>query len=191
MPCVGASREMAAELRDKYAEMLSMRVEHAGGREDPALVRPRMADLASRFPGALREIDSLELAEIRRRIEALEAFLETPGAEQEWMEPMALFHRLMRGALGAKRWLAGRRRVDRALAHAYRRDALRMAFPEDCREWVGDLALVASPPRGRVTDLVFARLARLLGRSERSARQLVFGSQIEKDTRRSGKSGRI
>jgi hypothetical protein len=176
MSSVGTSRDMAAELLSKYAEMLSMRVDHHDGTEDPARVRPRMVDLASRFPGALREIDALELAEIRRRIAVLEAFLETAGEEQEWMEAMALFHRLMRGALGAKRWLAGRRHVDGAILQAYVRESMKMPFPEECREWTGDLALIASPPRGRIVDLVFGRIARHLGTTDEAVRVLVFGA---------------
>jgi hypothetical protein len=173
---VGISRDMAGELRDKYAEMLAMRIEHDGGSEDPARVRPRMVELASRFPGALREIDALELGEIRRRIAALEGFLEGRGEEQGWMEAMALFHRLMRGALGAKRWLAGRRDVDGEIAQAYRMEMLGLAFPEECHEWAGELALIAAPPRGRLMDVVFARVARRLGTTDVAARLLVFGS---------------
>ena len=48
---VGLSREeVAAEMRGKYVEMLAMRVEHASEAEDPSRVRPRMNDLAARFP---------------------------------------------------------------------------------------------------------------------------------------------
>jgi hypothetical protein len=173
---VGISREMAGELREKYAEMLAMRIEHDGGSEDAAQVRPRMVDLASRFPGALREIDALELDEIRRRIFALEAFLEARGEEQGWMEVMALFHRLMRGALGAKRWLAGRREVDGEIERAYRSETSGLPFPKECREWASDLALVASPPRGRLMDVVFARVGRELGMTHEAARLLVFGA---------------
>jgi hypothetical protein len=155
--------------------MLSMRVEHAAGLEDLARVRPRMADLAARFPGALREIDDLELGEIQRRIARLDAFLDASGHEEAWMKPMALFHRLARGALAAKRWLGGRKQVDGALLSSFVREALASPLSEEIHAWVGDLASVASPPRGRVMNLVFARLARELGVTEDAARRLVFG----------------
>jgi hypothetical protein len=172
---VGLSRPVAQELRAKYAEMLSMRIANAAGDEDAAGARPRMARLAARFPGALREIDDLELAEIRRRVAALDAFASASGEEQDWMEPVALFHRLARGALATKRWLAGRRHVDEALAGAFGAFASLAPFPEEIQAWASDLERVASPPRGRLLDVVFARLAAELGVDEPAARRLVFG----------------
>ncbi len=166
---------MARDLRAKYAEMLSMRIEHAAGLEDRARVRPRMADLAARFPGALREIDDLELAEIQRRIARLDAFLDASGDEESWMKPVALFHRLARGALAAKRWLAGRKEVDAALVVTFSRQAQEHPLLEEIQAWAPHLASVASPPRGRILDLVFARLATELGVTETAARRLVFG----------------
>jgi hypothetical protein len=163
------------ELRAKYAQMLAMRVAHASGDDDVDEARARMAELASRFPGALREIDDLELAEIRRRIGALDEVLEGTREVEPWMEAVALFHAMARGALSAKLWLGGRKRVDPAIEQAFDRGLPSLPFPEDARAWRRDLALIASPPRGRVTDAVFARLARELGLTERAARRLVFG----------------
>lgn len=163
-------------MRGKYAEMLAMRVEHAGGDEDEARVRPRMSDLASRFPGALREIDRLELAEIRRRIASLDAVIEDSAEPEPWMGAVARFHRLARGALGAKRWLDRRRAVSEAVAVAFDREVSALEFAEEIQAWRDDLAAIAAPPRGRVMDLVFGRLARDLGISELVARELVFGT---------------
>src|SRR5579862_104100 len=160
----------AAAMRGKYAEMLAMRVEHASGEEDEARVRPRMSVLAARFPGALREIDRLELAEIERRIASLDAFLEHSGEPEAWMGAVARFHRLARGALGAKRWLDRRRAVSAAVVAAFDRQVASLEFAEEIQAWRDDLAAVASPPRGRVMDLVFGRLARDLGVSELVAR---------------------
>jgi hypothetical protein len=163
------------ELRAKYVEMLAMRAEHASGSEDAEAVRPRMAELAARFPGALREIDDLEVDEIRRRVSALDQVLRGEREPEPWMAAVARFHELTRGALCAKRWLAGRKRVDATVRAAFDEAVARMAFPEDARRWGQDLARIASPPRGRVTDVVFARLAAELGSSEREVRRLVFG----------------
>jgi hypothetical protein len=163
------------ELRAKYAHMLAMRVAHASGDEDAEEVRARMAEVASRFPGALREIDDLELGEIRRRIEALDDVVDARREVEPWMEAVALFHAMARGALCAKRWLAGRKRVDAGVRQAFERGVPSLLFPEDARGWTGDLARIASPPRGRVMDVVFSRLARELGVTERVARRLVFG----------------
>ncbi len=164
------------ELRAKYAQMLAMRVAHASGDEDAEDVRARMGEVAARFPGALREIDDLELAEIERRIAALDAVAQAKHEVEPWMEAVAMFHAMARGALCAKRWLGGRKRVDAGVVQAFEQGVAALAFPEDARGWSGELARIASPPRGRVMDVVFARLARELGTSERAARRLVFGA---------------
>jgi hypothetical protein len=172
---VDVPREAIEELAFKYAEMLSMRLAHASGEEDGPAVRARMVELARRFPGALREIDDLELAVIRNRIGRLAAVLRGDGEAEPWMKATTLFHTLARGALCAKRWLAGRKSVDYVTQKAFEHDASFLTFPEEARAWAADLARVASPPRGRLTSLVFARVARALGTTERQARRLVFG----------------
>jgi hypothetical protein len=174
MPAI-VSREALEDLRRKYAQMLAMRLAHDAGDEDVLEARVHMAALSLRFPGALRELDDLELGEIRRRIAALDVAVREGGEVEGWMEAIALFHALARGALCAKRWLAKRKRVDAEVAGAYAAAVSGFEFPEDARGWACDLARIASPPRGRVTDLVFARVARELGTSERAARLLVFG----------------
>ena len=87
-------------LRAKYGEMLTMRVrsclrsrrtQRRSGRGWPSSRR--------RIPGALREIDDLELDEIRRRIDALDEVLHGRREVEPWMEAVALFHGLARGAL--------------------------------------------------------------------------------------------
>jgi hypothetical protein len=173
---VGSLNRKALEgLRYKYAEMLAMRIADESDRADEAAIRARMARLSSRFPGALREIDDLELNEIELRIAAIDVVLREEGEVQRWMEAVSLFHSLARGALCAKRWLARRKHVDAQVERAYAAEASALAFPEEARRWSADLASIASPPRGRLLDLVFARLAQELSISERAARTLVFG----------------
>src|SRR5262249_27008222 len=106
------TRDTLEQLRFKYAEMLSMRLAHESGNEDPAQARRRRASLAAQFPGALREIDDLELVVIRERIGQLDAALRGEGPLEPWMRAVGLFHALARGALHAKRWLAGRKAID-------------------------------------------------------------------------------
>ena len=162
------------DLRSKYVEMLDMRVAHAEGREGPA-VRARMARLATRYPGALREIDRLELAEIRARVDALGRVLQGRDEAQPWMEAVLLFHALARGALSVKRWLAGRKLVDSAAARTFDTEVLGLPFGDDARAWADDLAALATPVRGRLTAAVFERLARNLRVDVPAARGLVFG----------------
>ncbi len=162
------TRDTLEQLRAKYAEMLSMRLAHASGVESKARARRRMAELASRFPGALREIDELELAVIRDRIRRLDAALHGESGVERWMEAVGLFHSLARGALQAKRWLAGRKTVDATTVLEYESDVVDMT-------WRSELARIAAPPRGRIMDLVFTRVAETLGTTELEARSLVFG----------------
>src|SRR5262249_9215967 len=104
-----------------------------------------------------------------------EAVLQGDGAVAQWMEAIVFFHSLVRGALCAKRWLAKRRHVDAGVERAYIAAASRFAFPAEARSWAADLGRIASPPRGRILDVVFARMAREMGIGEREARTLVFG----------------
>jgi hypothetical protein len=161
------------ELRSKYVEMRRLRVADASGEAgDP---RADMAELARRFPGALREIDELPLEVIEARIEALGAALGDPSRVEAWMAPLAMFHAMTRGALAVKRWLAGRKVVDDECAQAFAVEAPSLPHGDDAMQWCGDLARLASPPRGRVTDLVFERIAQRLGVGEAEARVMAFG----------------
>jgi hypothetical protein len=172
---VRVSRAALEELLAKYAQMLAMRMAHASPDEDAHEARLRMAELAFRFPGALRELDDMDIAEIRNRIRLVHKVLREHHEVEPWMEAMVLFHAMTRGALCAKRWLGRRKRIDPAMENAFAQSIPALAFPEDARAWTGDLARIASPPRGRVTDVVFARLAESLGTSQDAARRLVFG----------------
>jgi hypothetical protein len=178
-PGFAAAPPEATDLHRKYSEMLAMRVAHAGGDEIRSRVRANMVALATRFPGSLREIDRLELAEIRKRIARLEDVLAGFRDPEPWMQSMATFHAFTRGALCAKRWLAGRKRIDERLERSYLHALGRFAFPEDARLWKDDLRSIASPPRGRVSGLVFARMARALEITEQQARRHVFGASCD------------
>jgi hypothetical protein len=182
------SPEMLRELRHKYREMLEMRLAHAAGPQAEGDVRPRMAALAVRFPGALREIDDLELDEIRARILSLDASVDEGRDPEPWMEAVALFHTLTRGALCAKRWLHRRRVVDDAVTRAFLADLSTMPFPEDAAEWRHELGSLAAPPRGRVLHLVFQRVASRLRISEDEARLRVFGVPRRRASRQPGRS---
>jgi hypothetical protein len=171
------SRTALEELRGKYVEMLSMRNAHEAGGEDEIAVRVRMAALAVRFPGALREIDRLEIAELRRRVDVLGETLRGDREVEPWMKAIGLFHELTRGALTVKRWLGGRKRVDTALQRRFVNDLPTLPFPNDARAWEDELERIASPPRGRVTEAVLSRLAAALGVSVHEARQLLWGAR--------------
>lgn len=168
------------ELRAKYVEILAMRLPESAvtalGTGLPSSPRARMSSLASRFPGALRELDDLEISEIQRRIERLDAVLAGTGHAELWMEATVLFHRLARGALWAKRWLKGQRSVSAGLEASYATEAQKLDFAADALAWRSELAAIARPPRGRVMGLVYARIGLALGLTEIQARRVVFGT---------------
>jgi hypothetical protein len=167
------SPEHLTALRRKYEEMLRLRLAaDAGDIGDP---RRAMAALASQFPGALREIDDLPLETIRARIRDL-AQCERGVPVTPWMEATHLFHALTRGALCAKKWLAGRKAIDAATREAFDREAGSLCFAGDALPWRDDLARLASPPRGRVTELVYERIGAALAITVVEARFLVFGA---------------
>jgi hypothetical protein len=167
------TRQAIDDLSRKYEEILRLRIAHASPSEpDP---RRDMAQLASRFPGALREIDELSLEDIRARLRALTLAADEPSSASSWMIAVARFHELARGALSAKRWLAGRKVVDDVTRSAFLLDLATLPWPREARDWADDLHRVAAPPRGRVTDLVYERIARDLGVTLAEARVLVFG----------------
>ena len=164
-------------LRDKYEQMLRLRQLHARAKEEPDFVepdpRPAMAALARRYPGALREIDELPIADIERRIAELEAAEIDASRIAPWMNAQAEFHRLARGALAVKRWLAGRTptpEIDEAFAEALST----MPERDEALTWADDLAALAKPPRGRVMELVYVKLACVLGVDVSVARHAVL-----------------
>lgn len=169
-------------LRDKYEQMLRLRQLHARAKEEPDFIepdpRPAMAALARLYPGALREIDELPLDVIERRIAEVAAAELDASCIAPWMTAQAAFHRLARGALAVKRWLAGRTptpEIDEAFAAAL----ATLPEREDALAWATDLAAVAKPPRGRVMDLVYEKLALELGVDVSAAREVVLAPAHE------------
>jgi hypothetical protein len=177
-------------LRDKYEQMLCLRQLHARAKDERDFVepdpRPAMAALARRYPGALREVDELPLDVIEARIAELDAAERDPSRVASWMKAQAAFHRLARGALAVKRWLAGRT-LTPAIDEAFADALLTMPEREDATSWADDLAAIAKPPRGRVMDLVYAKLARELGVDVTAARDAVLPPR-RRHSLRSGRS---
>jgi hypothetical protein len=173
---LASALEIAALLR-KYEEILRLRrLADAGDHGDP---RRAMAALALEFPGALREADALSLRELEHRVSALRAVERARTPSALWMEAISGFHALTRGALCAKAWLRGRKTLDKEALVAFRAESAALCYGAEASAWGDDLARLANPPRGRVTDLVFDRLAVQLEVDPREARRLVFGHRLE------------
>ena len=88
---------LVSRLTQKYVELLALRDAHTRG-EDPPDVRARMRALASRSPGALRELDRLPREAIVGKLEALARTSEGAPLER-WMLAMDRYHRWLRVAL--------------------------------------------------------------------------------------------
>jgi hypothetical protein len=161
-----------ASLRTKYERLLALRELHDRAKRDESFEEPdpraEMSALARTWPGSLRELDELRIDVIQSRIVALDDALGDPSRIERWMLAQDAFHRLARGALAAKRWLGKRKRITTVV-----RDDFASHAPREARAWADALADVASPPRGRLMDLVFARVATELETSVAEARRLV------------------
>lgn len=128
-----------AELSEKYDLLLALR--RARERGEPIPDRRVFRELASRFPGALRELDRMPMATLERRAAEL-AEVRAGQAPRPWMAVVASYHELIRFAL----------------AHRGRHAASPPTGGD--REFLEGLA---RPPSGRVVPLVTSRLARVLG----------------------------
>lgn len=167
----------------KYEEILRLRRAAAAATPSAPEQDPRraMVALAAEFPGALREADDLAMADLEARVAALESVLRGDEATVPWMTAVSRFHTLTRGALCAKRWLGGRKTIDEDAERAFEVSSATLCYPSDAREWAGDLAAVAKPPRGRVTDLVFERIAGELDLDIDAVRALVLAPRARVD----------
>ncbi len=156
--------ELAA-LADKYQRLVALRVARdAGG---PEATREQLRDLSRRFPGSLRELDTLGEAELRRRARAA-----ADGASEPWMAWITAFHRLMRAALLVKASRARQRddrneREDADLAQRVRSET-GLTIDRDL------LRAFARPPQGRLAPLVLAEVARSFQVEAETMRTCLF-----------------
>lgn len=159
------TRAQLAELVDKYRVLAALRERresleregHSGIPDDErASRREAMAQVAARFPGALRELDTFGSDEISQRIDALESCLSGQGEAPQWAQATAMMHVALREALALRRG-----------------EALSGAF------WPADddtRARLIRPPSGRLLDETWAALGARLGVSGEEAQSLVFGA---------------
>jgi ornithine cyclodeaminase/alanine dehydrogenase len=98
-----SSRGLEA-LAAKYEELARLRMQRTAG--GPVAPRAQLRDLASRFPGALRELETMAVVEIHARAAALRNAAER-GDREPWMAWLAAYHLLLRlGGDGASDDLA-------------------------------------------------------------------------------------
>jgi hypothetical protein len=153
-------------LADKYEALVRLRTRRDSG--GPQATRDELRELARRFPGSLRELDTLGPVELGRRARVARAAV-AGGPDEPWMVWIATFHRLMSAALLIKGDPTVRhgRTVEAELAL---RAEARAGFP------LGS-ALVqafARPPAGRLAPLVIGELARRFGVPAEEVRGCLF-----------------
>lgn len=150
------------DLREKYLRMRALRAARPHAEPD----RQELRELSRRWPGALAEIDCLPPEVLEDRIAALDAAIaggDTPLFARAWL----LTHRRLRGALAIKAWLGGRRDVAP-------REPLPHDLPIEARVYETRVDEIARPPNGKLTELVFADVARELSLPVEHMRALLM-----------------
>jgi len=151
--------------------------------------------VAREFPGALRELDTLESAQLAARAERVEEAIDRleRGGEApqpgQWLALVLDFHQTLRDALMLKRWLARRlppgggitgevvEEFDRGLARLRRIRGLRVHRPQlAAHEQAALLRDHLRPPGGRLLSLIWGELEARHGRSRVELEQMLFGA---------------
>lgn len=129
--------------------------------EDRPMRRARMRQLATHFPGSLRELDDLDRDALHGRLASARAALD--GAPvQPWMQACSLFHEALAGAFAMKRGGSSAFWAERKALHAS----------------------VLAPPTGRLLDVVWTAVADALGLSPAQAERLVYPNAPQWGVRR-------
>jgi hypothetical protein len=165
-PTAGELRALAR----KYRTLAELRRDRE--RDGTVGPRPVLRALAREFPGALRELDTLPLDEIDRRVAALDAAAEGRDAGEPWMAWMIAYHATMRAALSVKARVA-RAGDDAALAAVAVSVSQKLGVVID----VAFVAAVANPPGGRLNRVVFQRLSAVLGADAEEMWETLFPSR--------------
>lgn len=152
-------------LASKYRELERLRARRVG-----AEARQELRSLAERFPGALRELESMPTREITGRAVALEAAAAS-GKFEPWMRCVHAYHAMLRAALAL-----------RAGAEA---DELRRG---QAAAWLDDglIAAFRRPRGGRLVLEVIDRLARELGLEPGAVRAYVASGSCSQNSMRRG-----
>ncbi len=160
-------------LLDKYGAIARLRA--SAGAQSEAEARSDMLALASRFPGALRELDRLPDALLEERLSALRGVVEHGAPPARWMLLQASYHGYMRAALRLRRALR-----ERAGASLMRVDLAMLSYvgaaDEPERAWFDEVTLraIEKPPAGRLNPWVFAEVAKRHGTTAAEVTRALF-----------------
>jgi hypothetical protein len=167
-----SSDEELRALARKYEALARMRRDRE--RDGSIAARAELLALAREFPGSLRELDTVPLDEIDRRVQVLTEAAQGVAAAEAWMIWMCAYHSTMRAALFVKARLARFPALSDDLSRALaEKAAAHLGQPID----EAFVRAVASPPRGRLNALVFDRLAQEFGVASELIWQTLFPSR--------------
>jgi hypothetical protein len=151
------SAEELIALSRKYETIAGLRREREAG--GAVAARSVLRALAREFPGALRELDTVALAEVDRRRAALLAAAHG-GPVEDWMTWMVAYHATMRAALVVKSRVARVAVLSDEVVTSAARDASRLSGVMLDDAFV---LAVARPPAGRLNVAVFELLGQRFG----------------------------
>jgi hypothetical protein len=155
------------DLADKYAALARLRGQRDGG--DVQADRAMLRGLAARYPGCLRELDTLGAQEITRRARAAQE-AGAGGPREPWMAWIWTYHRLMAAALATKRAIGrGRPRPEELPTLAARAREVSGLPLDDA--FVQE---VATPPQRRLGVAVLRLLGALFGQPPTLVAQTLF-----------------
>lgn len=184
--------EIKSALEQKYRVMLMMRLEREAlesrgvfkltgeaGRQRKESSRA----LAAAFPGALRELDTRSSQALEERLQTLEKLPFEGSDLPNWARVCWAYHNLLKQALAVKAWL-GENKVKSvdlvSLEEPWTQAAGSLYHFEDWpKSYRGTklLRLIAHPPGGRLSQLVWEVLEEQFGTSMAELRLLVFGAE--------------
>ncbi|HEY0713866.1 MAG TPA: hypothetical protein VGF45_14395 [Polyangia bacterium] len=145
------SPEELHALADKYRTLLGWRQRRDA--DQPAPERASLRALAERYPGALRELDTLGEAELARRAAAA-ASAAQGGPCEAWMAWILALHRLLAAALYLKR-------ESRVSGADVKGESLRPTAESLARMPLSDelMRALIEPPGGRITPVALTAIA--------------------------------
>lgn len=168
-------------LLHKYRTLSRLRRDRALGLPLPP--RAVFQALAGEFPGALFELDRLQLDEIDKRSEQIETALAS-GSAARWMTIMHAYHGLLRAALFIKPQTSRLPALSREQALAMAERAKGRA--DGLEHWIGEdfVHAVAHPPEGRINTIVFEYLSAMFGEPSESIQGILL--DVGRKTRETG-----
>lgn len=155
-----------ADLLEKYLTMRTLREERDRAvSANIAHTPPRelLRAISQRWPGVLAEIDRIAPDVLHDRIAILEQVISTGEEPPLWARAWMLAHARLRGALAIKFRLRG----GRALGDP-------TTLPPESAPYLERIGEIASPPNGRLVDLVFGEVARMVGVEPEKMRALLM-----------------